>query len=36
MEGYLGTDNAALSAYKAEANDDGSFSVFVGKSEACK
>ena len=36
MEGYLGTDNAALSAYKAKANDDGSFSVFVGKSEDCK
>jgi uncharacterized membrane protein len=36
MEGYLGTDNAALSAYKAEANDDGSFSVFVGNAEDCK
>jgi uncharacterized membrane protein len=36
MEGYLGTDNAALSAYKAESNDDGSFSVFVGNSEDCK
>jgi hypothetical protein len=36
MEGYLGTDNSALSAYKAKANDDGSFSVFVGKSEDCK
>jgi uncharacterized membrane protein len=36
MEGYLGTDNAALSAYKAEASDDGSFSVFVGNSEDCK
>jgi uncharacterized membrane protein len=36
MEGYLGTDNAALSAYKAEANDDGSFSVFVGNTEDCK
>jgi hypothetical protein len=36
MEGYLGTDNAALSAYNAEANDDGSFSVFVGNSEECQ
>jgi uncharacterized membrane protein len=36
MEGYLGTDNAALSTYKAEANDDGGFSVFVGNSEDCK
>jgi hypothetical protein len=36
MEGYLGTDNAALSAYKAEANEDGSFSVFVGNSEECQ
>ena len=36
MEGYLGTNNAALSAYKAEANEDGSFSVFVGNSEECQ
>jgi uncharacterized membrane protein len=36
MEGYLGTENAALSAYKAEANDDGSFSVFIGNSEECQ
>ena len=29
MEGYLGTDNAALSAYKAEPNDDGSYTVYL-------
>ncbi|CAK0804165.1 unnamed protein product [Prorocentrum cordatum] len=36
MEDYLGTDSAALSAYKAESNDDGSFSIFVGNNQDCK
>jgi uncharacterized membrane protein len=36
LKGYLGTDNAALSAYDVEANDDGSVSIFVGNTEECK
>lgn len=36
LKGYLGTDKAVVSAYDAKANDDGSFSVFVGNSEDCK
>lgn len=36
LKGYLGTDNAVVSAYSAKANDDGSYSVFVGNSVECK
>jgi len=36
LKGYLGTDNAALSAYDVEANDDESVSIFVGNTEECK
>ena len=35
-DGYLRTPNPVISAYKAKSNEDGSYTVNVGNSEACK
>ena len=36
MDGYLKTENTVISAYEAESNPDGSYTVVVGNSEACQ
>ena len=35
LAGYLATESPVVSAYSAEPNDDGTFSVFVGNSSEC-
>ncbi len=34
-DGYLHSNNSVISAYSAEANEDGSYTVYVGKSDEC-
>jgi len=36
LDGYLRTGNAVVSSYDAKPNDGGSFTVYVGNSDACK
>ena len=35
-DGYLHSNNSVISAYTADANEDGSYTVYVGSSEDCK
>ena len=35
MDGYLQTENSVISKYKAQANDDGSYTVHIGNSDKC-
>jgi hypothetical protein len=36
MDGYLRTKNPVVSSYSAKPNDDGTLTVYVGNSDACK